>query len=145
MQDRTVVNVRSFAAALLLVLLLAACGNREDRLNFRPPDLGVPATATQITGIYRSVHQGVLQLRGNGDLNLVIPEGFGVTTGTFTVQDGDVTVRTRNCGDVAGTYRLQVVAGPIVSKASLVFEAVQDPCEERVHYLTVDPWVYADS
>ncbi len=139
------VNIRPAVAALVLALLLGACGDRDERLNFRPPTLGVPATATDVTGIYRSIHQGLLQLRGNGDLNLVIPEAFGATTGTFTLREGDVTVRTLNCGDQMGSYRLQVVPGPIVEKASLVFETVADPCAERVRYLTVDPWVYADS
>jgi len=140
-----VVNLRPALAALLLAPLLAACGDRNERLNFRPPTLGVPATAAEVTGIYRSIHQGLLQLRGNGELNLVVPEAFGATSGTFTLLDGDVTVRTQNCGDQVGTYRLEVVAGPIVSKSTLVFETVQDPCEERRRYLTIDPWVYGDS
>jgi hypothetical protein len=30
-------------------------------------------------------------------------------------------------------------------KAVLNFSAVDDQCDSRRHYLTVDPWIYADS
>ena len=62
-----------------------------------------PRHRADITGIYRTIHQGLLQLRGNGDLNLVIPTGVGATFGTFTVDNGAVTVRTDNCGDQVGS------------------------------------------
>jgi hypothetical protein len=140
-----VVKLRPAVAAVLLALLLGACGNKEDRLNYSPPKPGVPATTADVSGIFRTIHQGTLQLRGNGELNLVIPAAFGATSGTFTLRDGDATVRTGNCGDQVGAYRLQVVPGPIVSKSTILFEAVSDPCRERQRYLTVDPWVYADS
>ena len=137
--------MKSVVAAVVVTVVIGACGDRDERLNFRPPALGVPATTADVNGIYRSIHQGLLQLRLNGDLNLVIPEAFGATSGTFHLQDGEATVRTENCGDQVGSYKLQVVAGPIVEKASIVFEAVDDPCAERLKYLTIDPWVYADS
>jgi hypothetical protein len=141
-----VVKIRPAVATVLLAGLLAACGDRDERLNVQPPEVGVvPASTADVSGIYRSIHQGLLQIRGNGDLNLIVPEAFGATTGTFALQDGDVTVRTENCGDQVGAYRLEVVAGPIVGKSTLVFEAVDDPCPERQRYLTIDPWVYADS
>lgn len=145
MQDRAVVNLRPAVAALVLAVLLLACGDRDERLNFRPPAFGVPASTADVNGIYRSIHQGLLQLRVNGELNLVVPEGFGATSGTFTLHDGAATVRTESCGEQVGSYRLEVVPGPIVDKASIVFEAVDDPCQERLRYLTIDPWVYADS
>ncbi len=133
------------AIAAAAALALTGCGDKAERTNFRPPALGVPATAADVTGIYRSIHQGLLQLRGNGQLNLVVPEGPGATIGSFTLTDGRVTVRTENCGDQVGDYTVEVVAGPIVSKSTLVFETVDDPCAERRRYLTIDPWVYADS
>ena len=139
------VNIRPVLAALLLVVLSGACGDRAERLNVRPPAFGVPASPTEVSGIYRSIHQGLLQLRGNGDLNLVVPEGFGATSGTFTLRDGEVKVLTENCGDEVGDYRLRVEPGPIVGKSTLVFETVDDPCAERAKYLTIDPWVYGDS
>ena len=138
-------RVKFVVVAVVVALVLSACGDRDERLNFRPPALGVPATRADVNGIYRSIHQGLLQLRLNGELNLVIPESFGATSGTFSLQDGVATVRTENCGNQVGSYKLEVVAGPIVEKASIVFEAVDDPCAERLKYLTIDPWVYADS
>ncbi|HEX7277186.1 MAG TPA: hypothetical protein VF244_07400 [Acidimicrobiales bacterium] len=138
-------RTRSVVAVSLLALALGGCGDKAERTNFNPPALGVPATADDVTGIYRSIHQGLLQLRGNGELNLIVPEGPGATTGTFTLTDGRATVRTENCGDQVGSYTVEVVAGPIVSKSTLVIEAVHDPCAERQRYLTIDPWVYADS
>ena len=139
------VHLRSALAVALLAVTLTACGDKAERTNFRPPELGVPATAAGVTGIYRSVHQGLLQLRGNGELNLIVPEGPGATTGTFTLDNGVATVRTDNCGDQVGAYTVEVVPGPIVYKSTLIFKAVDDPCAERLKYLTIDPWVYADS
>jgi hypothetical protein len=139
-----VVNLRSVVAVALLALTMGACSDPPPS-NYRPPDLGVPATGADITGIYRTIHQGLLQLRGNGDLNLVIPAGVGATSGTFSVDNGRVTLRTERCGDQVGSYQVEVHAGPIVSRSTLVFEAVDDPCAERRKYLTIDPWVYADS
>ncbi len=139
------VSPRSLVAASVLALTLGACGDKAERTNFNPPVLGVPATAADITGIYRSIHQAVLQLRGNGELNLIVPEAIGATTGAFTLENGRATVRTENCGDQVGSYTIEVVAGPIVSKSTLVIETVDDPCADRQKYLTIDPWVYADS
>lgn len=136
---------RLVVVATVAALTLMACGDRAERLNFRPPEFGVPATAEDISGIYRSIHQGLLQLRANGQLNLVVPEVIGATSGTFTLADGRATVRTDNCGDQVGAYTVEVVPGPIVQKSTLVFEAVEDACAERQRYLTIDPWVYADS
>jgi hypothetical protein len=139
-----VVNLRPVVAVAVLALAMGACSDPPPS-NYRPPDLGVPATGADITGIYRSIHQGLLQLRGNGELNLIIPEGIGATSGTFVVDNGHVTVRTDSCGDQVGAYQVEVLPGPVINKSTLMFEAVADPCAERLRYLTIDPWVYADS
>jgi hypothetical protein len=143
-QDRAVVHIRSLVAVAVLALPLSACSDPPPS-NYRPPAVGVPATGADITGIYRTIHQGLLQLRGNGELNLIIPEGIGATSGTFTVNDGHVTVHTDGCGDQTGSYKVEVHPGPILTRSTLEFEAVDDPCAERLKYLTIDPWVYADS
>ncbi len=135
----------NLVAAVALAVTLASCGNSEKRQNVRPPAPGVPTDITQISGIYRSVHQGVLQLRATGDFIMIIPDGVGATSGSFALDDGTVLVSTENCGTDIGTYNLKVTGEPKPGKAALVFEKVQDPCEERSRYLTIDPWVYAVS
>ncbi|MEA2972400.1 MAG: hypothetical protein QOG82_858 [Actinomycetota bacterium] len=131
-------------AALALAPALGACSD-PPASNYRPPELGVPASAEEVTGIYRTIHQGLLQLRGNGDLNLVIPTHIGATFGTFTLENGAATVRTDNCGDQVGTYTVEVLAGAGIGRSTLMFETVDDPCAVRQKFLTIDPWVYADS
>ena len=113
--------------------------------NVRPPSPGVPATAKDITGIYRTIHQGVLQLRADGDYVLVVPEGPGPTSGTFTLSQGRLSIYSKSCGDATGDYDVVVTGEPEAGKAELNFSAVNDPCDARRHYLTVDPWVYANS
>ena len=136
---------RAVAVAALAAAAMTGCGNSQERQNVRPPAPGVPGEISEITGIYRSVHQGVLQLRANGDFILIIPDGVGATSGNFALDEGTVLVSTENCGDDVGTYKLTVTGEQAPDKAALVFEAVEDPCEERRRYLTVDPWVYSVS
>jgi hypothetical protein len=113
--------------------------------NVRPPAPGVPATVKDITGIYRTIHQGVLQLRADGDYLLVLPEGPGPTSGTFTLSQGHFSIFSKECGQATGDYDVVVTGEAEPGKAVLNFSAVNDPCESRRHYLTVDPWVYANS
>jgi hypothetical protein len=113
--------------------------------NVRPPAAGVPATGTDVTGIYRSIHQGLLQLRDDGDFVLIVPEGPGPTAGTFTLTDGRMTVRTEGCGEEPGDYDVVVTGAREAGKATLTISAVRDACDDRRRYLTIDPWVYANS
>lgn len=136
---------RSCALALLALTALAACGDRSERLNVRPPRPGVPATGAEVVGIYRSIHQGLLQLRGDGDLALIIPDGPGATSGSYSLRDGRLEVFTERCGDQLGDYRVEVTGEQLAGKAVLNLTAVDDPCVERRKYLTIDPWVYANS
>ena len=136
---------RSCAIALLVLATLAACGDRAERLNVRPPRPGVPADGSEVVGIYRSIHQGLLQLRGDGDLTLIIPDGPGATSGSYALRDGRLEVFTERCGDQLGDYRVEVTGEQKPGKAVLNITAVDDPCTERRRYLTIDPWVYADS
>ncbi len=139
--------MRRLLAVLLLAAVCGACGAVRDKpaSNVRPPSPGVPATAKDITGIYRSIHQGVLQLRADGDFVLVVPEGPGPTSGTFTLSQGRLSVYSKACGQDTGDYDVVVTGEPEAGKAVLNFSAVNDPCEDRRRYLTVDPWVYANS
>lgn len=137
------------SATSLLVVALAATGcsvvKAKPSSNVQPPRPGVPATAKEVTGIYRSIHQGLLQLRSGGDYVLIIPEGPGPTSGTYTLRDGRLEVRSTSCGDDTGAYDVVVTGAQEAGKAALNISVVQDNCEARRRYLTVDPWVYANS
>ena len=137
---------RLFAAALLL-LIAGGCSSMKNKpsSNVQPPAPGVPATAEDITGIYRSIHQGVLQLRADGDYILVVPEGPGPTAGSFTLSAGRMSVYSKACGPETGDYDVVVTGEQEAGKAVLNISAVRDNCEERRRYLTVDPWIYANS
>ena len=113
--------------------------------NVRPPKPGVPGALKDVTGIYRSIHQGLLQLRSNGEVVLVLPEGPGPTSGSYTLDNGRLSVTTKSCGATTGEYDVLVSGEQAAGKAVLNFTAVDDQCDSRRHYLTVDPWIYADS
>ncbi len=137
---------RLFAAALLL-LLAGGCSAMKAKpsSNVQPPAPGVPASAADISGIYRSIHQGVLQLRADGDYVLVVPEGPGPTSGSFTLSAGRMSVQSEGCGPETGDYDVVVTGEQEAGKAVLNISAVRDSCEDRRKYLTIDPWVYANS
>jgi hypothetical protein len=105
----------------------------------------VPAAPTDVAGIYRSIHQGLLQLRADGELVLIVPGPPGTRAGRFTLQEGRMTVQTSRCGDDIGEYDVQVTGQQQAGKSVLNLVGVHDSCDERLHYLTTDPWVYADS
>lgn len=138
---------RRLLAALAVVLAGVALSSCTDPppSNVRPPAAGVPAGPADVAGIYRSIHQGLLQLRSDGKVALIIPGPPGSRSGRFTLQAGRVTVQTNRCGDAIGEYDVSVTGEQKPGKATLTFSGVHDDCEERLHYLTVDPWVYADS
>ena len=137
---------RVLLLALLAAVLATACSLHDPTpTNVRPPRPGVPASISDVTGIYRTIHQGLLQLRSNGEFVLIVPEGPGPTSGSFTLQDGRLSVITPNCGATTGEYNVLVSGEQAPGKAVLNFSAVDDACQARSHYLTVDPWVYADS
>ena len=135
------------AAVLLCAALSGACSVVKDTpaSNVQPPAPGVPATAEEVTGIYRTIHQGVLQLREDGAFVLVVPEGPGPSAGTYTLANGRLVVRSDDCGAETGDYDVLVTGEQEAGKATLNFSAVRDPCEDRRRYLTIDPWVYANS
>ena len=134
------------AACASLVLQGCGAGERmERRSNIKPPRPGTPAGAADVTGIYRSIHQGLLQLRADGSFVLIVPEGPGPTAGRFTLDDGRLLVHSDKCGEATGSYDMVVTGEQEAGKALLRITPVDDPCEDRRHYLTVDPWVYANS
>jgi hypothetical protein len=132
-------------AAVALLLFAGGCSAMKAKpsSNVQPPAPGVPASPEDVTGIYRSIHQGVLQLRGGGDYVLIVPEGPGPTSGTFTLNAGRMSVSSEACPETGDDV---VVTGEQeAGKAVLNISAVRDSCEDRRKYLTIDPWVYANS
>ncbi|MGH9280020.1 MAG: hypothetical protein ACRD12_18225 [Acidimicrobiales bacterium] len=130
----------------MLVASLASCGgDRSSRLNIRPPQPGTPARASDVVGIYRTVHQGLLQLRQDGEFVLIVSEGPGPSAGTYTLENGRLTVQTDVCGTAVGEYDVVVGGQPKAGQATLTFTTVRDDCGPRSRYLTIDPWVYANS
>ena len=137
---------RLVVASIVSVLLLGSCGRSERReTNVQPPSPGVPAAVSDVQGIYRTIHQGLLQLRGNGTFALVIPEGPGPSGGRYTLENGTLTVVTDDCGETKGEYGVTVGGRPVAGEATLHFATIHDACADRAKYLTIDPWVYADS
>ena len=132
---------------LLLAVLTVSCSSMKAKpsSNVQPPAPGVPAAAEDVTGIYRSIHQGLLQLRADGDYVLIVPEGPGPTSGSFTLSKGRMVVFSEACGQETGDYDVVVTGEQEAGKAVLNIAAVRDNCESRRKYLTVDPWVYANS
>jgi hypothetical protein len=139
--------MRRALAAMLFVLAAGGCSAMKatPSSNVQPPAPGVPATAEEVTGIYRSIHQGVLQLRKDGEYTLIVPEGPGPTAGTFTLTRGRLSVHSDACGAEIGDYDVVVTGEQVAGKAVLNISAVRDGCEDRRKYLTIDPWVYANS
>lgn len=128
-----------------VLLVAVGCGDREERTNVRPPAAGLPGAPSDVQGIYRTIHQGLLQLRGDGEFVLVVPEGPGPQAGTYTLVDGTLTVTTDKCGDAVGEYDVIVTGEQQAGKARIEFTTRRDECADRSYYLTIDPWIYADS
>lgn len=135
--------------ALVLTIALSTGGcsalKATPSTNVQPPKPGVPGRATDVTGIYRSIHQGLLQLRDNGEFVLIVPDGPGPSAGRYTLLDGRLEVRSKPCGDQLGSYDVIVTGEQEAGKAVLNLSLVADPCDVRRRYLTIDPWVYANS
>ena len=113
--------MKRLLATALLLLVAGGCSAMKAKpsSNVQPPAPGVPATASDVTGIYRSIHQGMLQLRGDGDYILVVPEGPGATSGSFTLSAGRMSVYSEACGPETGDYDVVVTGAQEAGKAVL--------------------------
>lgn len=133
---------------MAVALLLGACGTSMrsgPSNNVQPPAAGTPGQPSDVQGVYRSIRNAVLQLRGNGDLNLIVGDGTGATRGKFTLQQGRFVLQTTSCGEIIGSYDMTVTGEQEAGKATLRITAVSDTCTERFRQLTIDPWIYANS
>jgi hypothetical protein len=135
-------------AAALTVASLVACGSggaNAPAENVRPPKAGTPTQPSDVQGIYRSVRQGLLQLRGNGTIVLIAPVGGGPSGGRYTLQNGRLELQTDDCGEAIGSYDVVVTGEQEAGKATLRITPVDDTCTPRLRDLTQDPWIYANS
>jgi len=137
------VSHRVIGPVLVTVLVVATAACSQKNTNVVPPSPGVPARATQIAGIYRTVHGASLQLRAGGDFFLLA--GAGAVGGRFELRDGGLTVRGGSCGPQPGRYTVRVTGKPEPNKARLEFTVVEDACAGRRAPLTEQHWVYVES
>ncbi len=134
--------------AAIVVVVAAGCGTKERMAkmqNVKPPAAGIPSGPGDVSGIYRSAHLGTLQLRSDGTITLIVPNGGGASAGRFTLQQGRIEVQTSDCGETDGSYDIAVTGLQKPGKATLNITGVNDQCASRLRDLTRDPWVYADS
>jgi hypothetical protein len=125
---------------------LAGCSQKEkDAMsNVKPPTPGIPASGTDISGIYRSLNQALLQLRGDGSYVLIVKDSKP-TAGQFTVASGQLDVQSDGCGPTVGHYDVVVTGEKKAGKAKLEITPTADDCARRRKDLAAGPWVYADS
>ncbi|MGH9156512.1 MAG: hypothetical protein ACRD1K_11905 [Acidimicrobiales bacterium] len=117
------------------MLISASCKKGESDTNVRPPQPGVPARSADVTGIYRTIRNSVIQLRANGDFFMLVPD-VGAANGTWSLVDGRFQVSTNRCDDQQGQYELEVTGEGLPGKAQRRVKPVDDPCAERKTYLT---------
>ena len=134
---------RILVPVLVTVLVLATAGCSRKSTNVVPPSPGVPAAATEIAGIYRTVHGSSLQLRDSGDFFLLA--GAGPVDGRFELRGGSFTVRGGTCGPQPGRYNVRVTGKPEPNTARLEFTVVDDTCAGRRAPLVDQRWVYIES
>ena len=133
----SVARVRSLVLSIVFVLAATgACVHSET-----PPvkPLRAPRQVSDIVGIWRTVHQNVLELRQKGTY-VLITSVSDAQAGDFTLDGDRITVSGMiRCGGSSGTYRIQVAY-----QQKLVLSDPQDTCAFRRTQLTVDEYVYSN-
>ena len=94
--DQGLMSGSNFALSILLARWLTS------------EQYGAYAVALSIFFFVSTVHQALLQLRGNGSFVLIVPEGPGPSGGTYTLDKGRLTVKTDVCGSAVGQYDVTV-------------------------------------
>lgn len=124
--------------ALMSVLVMAtACAGSQEESPHAAPAESPPSSVEDVVGIWRNVHQGVLELRQSGAFVLISPvtEPEG---GTFRLEGPRLEVRAeQGCGTAPGTYRVRVAPARRMDLTD-----GDDPCAERKRVMVSDPWIY---
>ena len=127
------------AVVVALALVVGTACARSDRNNGAPtpPPVRGPSKADDILGIWRSVHQGVFELRQDGSYVLISPI-TEAEAGRYQLNDDRMSVRgEKGCGAAEGAYRVKVTRAQRMD-----LTADRDPCSTRRRVLTSDPWIY---
>ena len=128
--------MRVLALLCAVLIPLGACVHSEKEPG-KP--LRAPHRVSDVVGIWRTVHQNVLELRQKGTL-VLITSISQAQTGDFTLDQDRLTVSgMARCGGSSGTYRVQVAF-----QQKLVLSEPQDSCAFRRTQLTIDPYVYSN-
>jgi hypothetical protein len=126
---------RALVVIVLAPVLLSACVHSETK---PPKPLRTPRSVSDVTGIWRTVHQNTFELRRNGTYVLVTSVSKALA-GDYTLEQDHITVSNNDlCGGASGTYRIQVSP-----EEQLVLSEPDDACTLRRTQLTADPFVYA--
>jgi hypothetical protein len=143
LDDRTLDAVRARRAVmkrLVFVLVLAcasACASSQQENPHVVAPESPPTGIEDVVGIWRNVHQGVLELRQSGAFVLISP----ITepeSGTFQLTDDRLDVRAeKGCRVSPGTYRVRVSRSRRMDLTD-----GNDPCAERKRVMESDPWIY---
>src|SRR5438067_5481763 len=111
------------ALSVVLIVGMGACVHSEQEA-VKP--LVAPRQIADVVGIWRTVHQNVLELRQRGTL-VLITSVSEAQTGDFTLDQDRMTVSgMARCGGSSGTYRVQVAF-----QQKLVLSEPQDSCAFR--------------
>ena len=128
--------MRRACAIALTLCALVACSNQATPAP--PKALGTPKNVDEITGIWRTVRQNILELRKKGTFALISPVADAMG-GNYTLSEDRITFSdTKGCGSTVGVYRIQVSP-----KDRMLLTEPDDTCAPRRLALTSDPLVYA--
>lgn len=117
-----------------VTIVLVACRAAEPP---QTPALAAPTSTDDIVGIWRNIHQGVLELRSDGTFVLISPITEPADGRYELTADRLQLGGTETCRGVPGTYSVRVAR-----EARMHLGQPDDGCALRRKVLSTDPWVY---
>jgi hypothetical protein len=130
-------GARVCVVAVMLVVATGACHAAVERPTPRPT--APPRAANDVVGIWRTIRQGVLELRENRSYVLISPI-TKPATGHYEVDGGQLIVTDDQCGADSGRYDVLVIRN---KSMTLDAGTTGDACELRKRVLEGELWVYA--